>query len=161
MGDSRAGGIATISTKGAPCSHIFLMSWRTVESNAKLSDFLWPLPMLPISRIPGSYQNVLRTGDFPPWPEPTTVMRRKSKTMSVLQADGSKAGRAPPAPANADVATEAASWTPQEKRSAFLISDVASRAGVSIATVSRVVNDEARGVSNGDARPKSRRSSRR
>ncbi len=75
-------------------------------------------------------------------------MRRKSKTMSVLQADGSKAGRAPPAPANADVATEAASWTPQEKRSAFLISDVASRAGVSIATVSRVVNDEARGVSN-------------
>jgi LacI family transcriptional regulator len=39
-------------------------------------------------------------------------------------------------------------WTQQGKPSTFSIRDVASRAGVSIATVSRVVNGEARGVSN-------------
>ncbi len=73
-----------------------------------------------------------------------TVMGRKTKTMPGLEAHGGDARRVAPAPANAT----AASRTQHGKRSAFSIRDVAGRAGVSIATVSRVVNGEARGVSS-------------
>jgi LacI family transcriptional regulator len=74
-------------------------------------------------------------------------MGRKPKTTRDPRRRGGKADRAAPlAPAKAVGAL--APLAQQGKPSTFSIRDVASRAGVSIATVSRVVNDEARGVSH-------------
>jgi LacI family transcriptional regulator len=73
-------------------------------------------------------------------------MDHKLKTQSRASKRKGKADKAAPVPPAAE--TAAAPRARQGKQSNPSIHDVASRAGVSIATVSRVVNEEARGVSN-------------
>lgn len=73
-------------------------------------------------------------------------MRRKGKTIPDSPDPRANADGAAPAPLV--VSGALAPSAQQGKPPALSIRDVASRAGVSIATVSRVVNDEARGVSN-------------
>jgi LacI family transcriptional regulator len=74
-------------------------------------------------------------------------MDRKLKALRGSKGRGAKADRAAPALPVVEAAGAPAPWR-QGKPSNLSIRDVASRAGVSIATVSRVVNDEARGVSS-------------
>ena len=77
------------------------------------------------------------------------AMHGKSKAKRVLQPRRGNTGGSSPASPVAEAAASATVRTPGGRPSAFSIRDVATRAGVSIATVSRVVNGEARGVSAG------------
>jgi LacI family transcriptional regulator len=81
------------------------------------------------------------------WLQPTIEMDRKSRTKPGLKTRRSGVRRRAPEPPLAKVDAAPAPLGRPQGLSQVSIRDVASRAGVSIATISRVINDEARGVS--------------